>query len=169
MKYFCGLDVSLKPTAICIVNQDGEILREGQAPSEPRAIHEWLSKDGLVMERVGLEAGSLSPWLCHELLSLGYPAICIEARHAAAAMKAQRIKTDRNDARGIAHIMRTGWYREVHMRATAARSSEFCSTTAAAYWKNGWILTRKFEERSRSLGLRPARSHTEPTRSASAS
>lgn len=73
------------------------------------------------MERVGLEAGSLTPWLCHELLSLGYPAICIETRHAKAAMKAQQVKTDRNDARGIAHIMRTGWYREVHVKSHASQ------------------------------------------------
>jgi transposase len=117
MKYFCGLDVSLNSTAICVVNQDGDIVREGQAPSEPRAIHEWLSKGQLTMERVGLEAGGLSPWLCHELLSLGHPAICIETRHAKAAMKAQQVKTDRNDARGIAHMMRTGWYREVHVKS----------------------------------------------------
>ncbi len=70
MKYFCGLDVSLNTTAICIVNHDGVILHESQIPSEPRAIHEWLGKVGLVMERVGLEAGSLSPWLCPELQKL---------------------------------------------------------------------------------------------------
>jgi transposase len=121
MKYFCGLDVSLNSTAICIVNYDGDILREGQVPTEPRAIHDWLGNVGLVMERVGLEAGSLTPWLCHELLSLGYPAICIETRHAKAAMKAQQVKTDRNDARGIAHIMRTGWYREVHVKSHASQ------------------------------------------------
>jgi len=121
MKYFCALDVSLKNTAICIVNQDGDIVREGQALTEPRAIHEWLGKAGLVMERVGLEAGGLTPWLCHELLSLGYPAICIETRHAKAAMKAQKVKTDRNDARGIAHMMRTGWFREVHVKSHASQ------------------------------------------------
>jgi len=121
MKYFCGLDVSLNSTSICVVNHDGDIVREGQAPSEPRAIHEWLSKGQLTMERVGLEAGGRSPWLCHELLSLGYPAICIETRHAKAAMKAQQVKTDRNDARGIAHIMRTGWYREVHVKSHASQ------------------------------------------------
>lgn len=120
MKYFCGLDVSLNSTAICIVNQDGDIVREGQALSEPASIRDWLIKLGLSMERIGLEAGSLSPWLCHELLDFGYPAICIETRHAKAAMKAQQVKTDRNDARGIAHMMRTGWYREVHVKSHAS-------------------------------------------------
>lgn len=117
MKYFCGLDVSLNSTAVCVVNQDGNIVREAEVPTEPAAIHEWLGKLGLAMERVGLEAGGLTPWLCHELLSLNYPAICIETRHAKAALKAQQVKTDRNDARGIAHIMRTGWYREVHLKS----------------------------------------------------
>lgn len=117
MKYFCGLDVSLNSTAICVVNQDGTIIREGEVPSEPAAIDEWLKKLDLPMERVGLEAGGLSSWLCQELLALGRPVICMETRHAKAAMGAQQVKTDRNDARGLAHIMRTGWYREVHVKS----------------------------------------------------
>ncbi|GAB4241528.1 MAG: IS110 family transposase [Methyloligellaceae bacterium] len=85
--------------------------------TEPAAIDTWLGRLGLPMERVGLEAGNLTPWLCHELLGMGWPAICIETRHAKAALAAQQVKTDRNDARGIAHIMRTGWYREVHVKS----------------------------------------------------
>src|SRR3984893_16725434 len=115
--YFCGLDVSLNSTAICVVNQDGTIIRESEVPSEPAAIDQWLKKLGLPMERVGLEAGGLSSWLCRELLDCGWPVICIETRHAKAAMKAQQVKTDRNDARGLAHIMRTGWYKEVHVKS----------------------------------------------------
>jgi len=117
MKYYCGLDVSLNKTAVCVVNQDGTIFREGEIPSEPAAISQWLEKLGLPIERLGLEAGGLSPWLCHELLASRWPVICIETRHAKAAMKAQQVKTDRNDARGLAHIMRTGWYREVHVKS----------------------------------------------------
>ncbi len=117
MKYYCGLDVSLNNTSACIVNQEGEIIREGEVPTEPAAIDQWLKAAGLPMERIGLEAGGLTPWLCHELLAANWPAICIESRHAAAAMKAQQVKTDRNDARGIAHIMRTGWFREVHVKS----------------------------------------------------
>lgn len=117
MKYYCGLDISLEKTAICIVNQNGDIIREGEAPTEPDDIHVWLNSLGIPLERVGLEAGSLTPWLCHELLAEGWPAICIETRHANAALKAQNVKTDRNDARGIAHIMRTGWFKEVHVKS----------------------------------------------------
>jgi transposase len=117
MKYYCGLDVSLNSTAVCIVNQDGTIIREGEVPSEPIAIDQWLKNLDLRMERVGLEAGGLSSWLCHELLGRGWAVICIETRHAKAAMAAQQVKTDRNDARGLAHIMRTGWYKEVHVKS----------------------------------------------------
>jgi transposase len=117
MQYYCGLDVSLQLTAVCVVDQDGRILRETQVPTEPAAIHECLSRIELPLHRVGLEAGGLSPWLCHALLDMGHPVICIETRHAKAALKAQQVKTDRNDARGLAHIMRTGWFREVHVKS----------------------------------------------------
>lgn len=117
MKYYCGLDVSLQTTAICVVNQNGDIIREGSAVTEPEAIDAWLGKLGLPMERIGLEAGATSPWLCIELLALGWPTICLETRHAKAALKAQQVKTDRNDARGLAHIVRTGWFKEVHVKS----------------------------------------------------
>ena len=117
MQYYVGLDVSLNNTAICIVNRDGDILHEGEVPSEPETIDRWLQDKGLPMERVGIEAGATSIWLCHELLARNWPVICIETRHAKAALAAQSVKTDRNDARGIAHIMRTGWFRAVHIKS----------------------------------------------------
>jgi transposase len=117
MKYYCGLDVSLNKTAACVVNHDGTIIREGEVSSEPAAISQWLKELGLPMERIGLEAGGLSSWLCTDLLAGGWTAICIETRHAKAAMSAQQVKTDKNDARGLAHIMRTGWYKEVHVKS----------------------------------------------------
>ncbi|RIK59429.1 MAG: IS110 family transposase [Planctomycetota bacterium] len=121
MKYYCGLDVSLNKTAICVVNQDGDIIREGEALTEPEAIHKWLTTLALPIERAGIEAGGLTPWLCHELLAMGWPAICIETRHAKAALQAQQVKTDRNDARGLAHVMRTGWFKEVHVKSHASQ------------------------------------------------
>jgi transposase len=117
MKYYGSLDVSLNSTAVCVVNQDGAIIQEGDVASEPAAIDQWLKKTGLPIERIGLEAGGLSSWLSQELLALGWNVICIETRHAKAAMNAQKVKTDRNDARGLAHIMRTGWYKEVHVKS----------------------------------------------------
>jgi transposase len=117
MKYYCAFDVSLNKSAACIIDHDGTIVREDDIASEPAALHQWLKTTGLSMERVGMEAGGLSSWLCQELLAEGWPVVCIETRHAKAAMKAQQVKTDRNDARGLAQIIRTGWYKEVHIKS----------------------------------------------------
>jgi len=120
--YFAGLDVSLEETAVCIVDDAGKIVREARVASEPEALVAFFWGCGLMMERVGLEACSLTAWLHGGLSEAGLPAICIEARQAKAAMGAMPNKTDRNDARGIAQIMRTGWYRAVHVKSPSCRS-----------------------------------------------
>jgi transposase len=122
MKYFAGMDVSLEETAICVVDENGRMIKEARAASEPDAIHAVLAGLNLPLERVGLEACSLTAWLHGELTSAGWPAICIESRHAKAAMGAMPNKTDRNDARALAQIMRTGWFRAVHVKAPMCRS-----------------------------------------------
>jgi transposase len=116
------LDVSLEETAICIVDDAGMIVREARAASEPELLVAFFEACGMKMERVGLEACSLTAWLHGGLTEAGIPAICIEARQAKAAMGAMPNKTDRNDARGIAQIMRTGWYRAVHVKSPPCRS-----------------------------------------------
>lgn len=116
MPYFVGLDVSLKLTAICVVDQDGATVREGSAATEPEKLAAWLRESGLAFERVGLEAGPCSSWLFKDLKEAGLPVVCIETRHASAVMQAQNVKTDRNDARGIAQMMRTGWFKTVHVK-----------------------------------------------------
>lgn len=120
--YFAGLDVSLEETAICIVDGAGCIMREARAASEPAALVAFFEACGMEMERVGLEACSLTAWLHAELTEAGIPATCIEARQAKAAMGAMPNKSDRNDARGIAQIMRTGWYQAVHVKSPPCRS-----------------------------------------------
>jgi len=117
MGYFAGLDVSLEETAICIVDDAGQIVREARVSSEPEVLVAFFGACGMKMERIGLEACSLTAWLHAGLTEAGLPAICIEARQAKAAMSAMPNKTDRNDARGIAQIMRTGWYREVGVKS----------------------------------------------------
>lgn len=117
MKYYVGLDVSTKDTAICIVDYDGTIVKEAAVATEPLAIKQFLQSTGLSYERVGLEAGNLSIWLYWDLLKLGYPAICIDARHASAFIGIQNVKTDRNDARGIAHMMRANLFNPVHVKS----------------------------------------------------
>src|SRR3954471_17265952 len=121
MKYFAGMDVSLEETAICIVDETGAIMKEIRAASEPEALADALSAAGLPLERIGLEACSLAAWLHDELRAAGLSALCIETRQANAAMKTMPNKTDRNDARALAQIMRTGWFRQVHVKSRQSR------------------------------------------------
>ncbi|RWB44685.1 MAG: IS110 family transposase, partial [Mesorhizobium sp.] len=115
MKHFIGLNVAVKETAVCIVDESGRICREVKIVSHPDDLLAILKDPALNIERVGLEAGPLSQWLLGELTSAGLPVICIETRHVKAFLKAQPNKTDRNDARGIAQMMRVNLYRPVHV------------------------------------------------------
>lgn len=117
MKYYAALDVSLKETFVCIVDQDGEIVKEGSVFTEPEEIGKFLHSAGVRLERLGLEAGTMTPWLYYALSAMGFPVICIETHHAKAALQAQKVKTDRNDAHGMAQIMRTGWFKAVHVKS----------------------------------------------------
>lgn len=117
MKYYVGLDVSMDETSVCVMDEGGRVFYEAKVPTEPDDIAVYLRSSGLEYERVGLESGPCSPWLYQGLIDKGLPAICIDARHASAALKAQNVKTDKNDAMGIAHIMRTGWYRLSHVKS----------------------------------------------------
>lgn len=117
MEYFAGLDVSIDETSICLVTDTGEVMLETSVATDPAEIADALSRFAGRIRRVGHEAGSLSPWLHAELAALGLPVICLETRHVRAAMSAQRNKTDANDALGIAHIMRTGWFRQAHIKS----------------------------------------------------
>src|SRR3954467_8258794 len=121
MNHYAGLDVSLEETAICVVDETGQILKELRAPSEPEALIIALRAIDLPLERIGLEACSLTAWLHGELRGAGLPAVCIETRQANAAMKTMPNKTDRNDARALAQIMRTGWFRQVHVKSRPCR------------------------------------------------
>jgi len=117
MEYYVGLDVSLKLTAVCIVDQKGAVKHEAMIPSDPESIAEFVRPHAESVVRIGLESGPTSTWLWTELNKMGLPVICIDARHAKAALKMQINKSDRNDAVGIARIMQTGWYREVRVKA----------------------------------------------------
>src|SRR6476659_9439647 len=109
MDHFAGLDVSVKETSVCIVNDTGRIVREVKVASEPEALLAVLKNPAYHFERIGLEAGPLSQWLFSALA-------CVETRHMQAVLKAQINKTDRNDARGIAQMIRVGLYRPVHVK-----------------------------------------------------
>ena len=116
MEYYVGLDVSLKQTSICVVDQTGSVVREGVVDSDPEAISVYVRSKAPGAVRIGLETGPTSTWLWTELKRLGLPVICIDARHAKAVLKMQINKSDRNDAIGIARIMQTGWFKEVHVK-----------------------------------------------------
>lgn len=121
MRYFAGLDVSLEETAICVIDETGGVVKESRATSDPHTLSDALQNIGYPLERIGLEACSLAAWLYEGLTAQGLPAICIETRTANATMKTMPNKTDRNDARGLAQIMRTGWYRQVHVKSRRSR------------------------------------------------
>jgi transposase len=116
MDYFAGLDVSVKDTSVCIVDSTGKIVREVKVASEPDALLAVLRNPAYHFKRIGLEAGPLSQWLFGALGEANLPVICVETRHMRAVLKAQINKTDRNDARGIAQMMRVGLYRPVHVK-----------------------------------------------------
>src|SRR5258708_37291451 len=116
MQHYVGLDVSLKQTAVCIVDEAGKIKREGMVASDPDAIAHFVERHASHAVRIGLETGATSTWLWTELNKRGLPVICIDARHAKAALKMQINKSDRNDAAGIARIMQCGWYKEVRVK-----------------------------------------------------
>ena len=107
MDHFAGLDVSVKETSICIVDDTGRILREVKVASEPEALLQVLRNPAYRFKRIGLEAGPLSQWLFSALAEAELPMVCVETRHMQALLKAQINKTDRNDARGIAQMMRS--------------------------------------------------------------
>ena len=117
MEYFAGLDVSMKETAICVVDGQSKVVVETSVPTDPEAIAAALANWRKSLKRVGHEAGSLSPWLQAGLVKLKLPVVCLETRHVRAAMAAQRNKTDATDALALAHIIRTGWYRIVHVKS----------------------------------------------------
>jgi len=116
MVHYVGLDVSLKQTSICVVDAAGSLVREGVVDSDPEIIASFVRSKAPGAVRIGLETGPTTTWLWAELKRLGLPVICIDARHAKAVLKMQINKSDRNDAAGIARIMQSGWFKEVHVK-----------------------------------------------------
>ena len=117
MECYAGLDVSLEATSICVVDEAGAIVHECKAASDPDAIDQVLREIGCAFKRIGLEAGPLSQWLYYGLRAQGWPALCVDPRQMKASLSAMRNKTDKNDARGIAQMMRVGLYRVVHVKS----------------------------------------------------
>ena len=120
MARFVGLDVSQKLTSICVVDDTGRRVWRGQCASDPEQIARLINRYARDAAGIGIETGPMTPWLVHEFRARGLDVTCLDARHASAVLKMQMNKTDQNDAEGLAQIMRTGWYRSVHVKSLDA-------------------------------------------------
>jgi transposase len=121
MEHYAGIDVSLERSSVCVVDATGKIIREAKVASEPEALAGFFAGLGVAVTRIGLEAGPLSQWLHAGLSEAGFEAVLLETRHVKAALSAMIVKTDRKDARGIAQLLRMGWYRPVHCKSPPAQ------------------------------------------------
>ncbi|MFG6511934.1 MULTISPECIES: transposase [unclassified Sulfitobacter] len=132
MEYYAGLDVWLRSCAICVVDGKGTVLHERDLPCEIEKIARYLTALPVSIERIGFECGTLSQHLFYGLKAKGFEVVCMEAREVSAALSAMRNKTDRNDARGIAQILRTGWFSPVHMKSREAHGVRALLSTRKA-------------------------------------
>ena len=123
MEHYAGIDVSLEQSSVCVVDATGRVVREAKVASEPEALARWFAKLALPLARIGLEAGPLSQWLYAGLREAGLAVELLETRHVRDAFKAMPVKTDRKDARGIAQLMRLGWFRPVHCKSLPAQET----------------------------------------------
>jgi transposase len=154
MAYFAGLDVSVKETSVCIVDDAGKIVREVRVASEPEALLQVLTNTIYRFKRVGLEAGPLSQWLYSVLAEAGFPVICVETRHMRAVLKAQINKTDRNDARGIAQMMRVGLYRPVHVKTLRSQKLRMLLTHRKLLQSKAIAIENDLRGSLRNFGLK---------------
>src|SRR5262245_36242381 len=155
MDYFAGLDVSVKETSVCIVDDAGKIVREARVASEPEALLQVLTNTIYRFKRVGLEAGPLSQWLYSVLAEAGLPVICVETRHMRAVLKAQIInKTDRNDARGMAQMMRAGLYWPVHVKTLRSQKLRVLLTHRKLLQSKAIAIENDLRASLRNFGLK---------------
>jgi transposase len=154
MQHFVGLDVSVKETAICVVDEQGRVVARATVESEPAAIVSWLLARGIRYGRVGLEAGPMSPWLYAGLVEAGLPAVCVETRHMHAALSARINKTDRNDAHGIAQMMRVGLFKPVHVKTPASQRRRLLLTSRKLLQRKVQDLENDLRGSLRNFGLK---------------
>ena len=154
MDHFAGLDVSVKETSVCIVDDTGRIVREVKVASEPEALLAVLRNPAYHFKRIGLEAGPLSQWLFSALAEAGLPVICVETRHMRAVLKAQINKTDRNDARGIAQMMRAGLYRPVHVKTLRSQKLRMLLTHRKLLQSKAIAIENDLRGTLRNFGLK---------------
>ena len=153
-RYFAGLDVSVKETSVCIVDDTGRLVREAKVASEPEALLSVVTNPLWRFKRIGLEAGPLSQWLFSALAEAGLPVICVETRHMRAVLQAQINKTDRNDARGIAQMMRAGLYRPVHVKTLRSQKLRMLLTHRKLLQSKAIAIDNDLRGTLRNFGLK---------------
>lgn len=154
MRYDAGLDVSQKETSVCILDETGTVLRELKVPSHREDLIRILKDPALPLVRIGLEAGPLSQWLFSGMVAAGLPAICIETRHAKAFLKARINKTDRNDARGIAQMMRVNLFRPVHVKTLTSQKRRALLTARKLLQEKAIAIENDMRGMLRNFGLK---------------
>ena len=154
MDHFAGLDVSVKETSVCVVDDTGRIVREVKVASEPEALLEVLTNPAYHFKRIGLEAGPLSQWLFSALAEAGLPVICVETRHMRAVLKAQINKSDRNDARGMAQMMRVGLFRLVHVKTLRSQKLRMLLTHRKLLQSKAIAIENDLRATLRNFGLK---------------
>jgi transposase len=121
MEHYAGIDVSLQLSSVCVVDAQGKIVKEAKVTSEPESVAAFFETLGFAVKRIGLEAGPLSQWLHAGLTQAGFENVLLETRHVKAALSAMTVKTDRKDARGLAQLVRMGWFRPVHAKSLGSQ------------------------------------------------
>ena len=154
MKHYAGLDVSVKETSVCIVDETGNICRETKVPTHPEDLVKVLKDPAWRLERVGLEAGPLSQWLFSGLAEEDLPGVCIETRHTKAFLKAQVNKSDRNDARGIAQMMRVNLFRPVHVKTLSSQKRRALLTARKLLQEKAIAIENDIRGLLRNFGLK---------------
>jgi len=155
MVHFVGLDVSVKETSVCVVDDAGKVILEQKVPTEPSDIIALLTSLGEPYGRIGIEAGPLSQWLVNALTAAELPVICVETRHMKALLTAQQInKTDRNDARGIAQMMRVGLFKPVHVKTLVAQEQRMLLTSRKLLQRKLLDVESDLRGTLRNFGLR---------------
>jgi len=154
MDHFAGLDISVKETSVCIVDGTGRIVQEEKVASEPEALLPVLTNPAYHIKRIDLEAGPLSQWLYSALGESNLPVICVETRHMRAVLKAQINKTDRNDARGVAQMMRVGLYRPVHVKTLRSQKLRMLLTHRKLLQSKAIAIDNDLRGTLRNFGLK---------------
>lgn len=154
MSHYAGIDVSLEESSVCVIDGAGKILREAKIPSDPEALIAWFRSLGVAFTRIGLEAGPTSQFLYAEIARAGLPVELLETRRVRTAFKIMPVKTDRKDARGIAEMMRLGWYRPVHCKSMEAQETRAVLTARKLVQKELRDLENSLRGILRGFGLK---------------